>query len=127
MPSPKEIVGEVCRLFAEQRGMDAVERYFAPDYVEHNPEVPDGSLDGFRALLVREGLDEPRGRAFEMTVLNLIAECPDVAVHLKVSEPDRPPLIIMEIYRVRDGRIVEHWDVMQSMPAKPVNRRHAMA
>ena len=41
--------------------MLAVERYFSPDYIEHNPDIPGGNLEGFKQLLVREGLDEPRG------------------------------------------------------------------
>lgn len=111
---PKEVVAQICRLFAEHRGMEAVERYFSPDYIEHNPEIPGGNLDGFKDLLVRAGLDRPSGRKLEMKVLHTIAEGPDVFVHSVAREEGGPALTIMEIYRIRDGKAVEHWDVMQA-------------
>ena len=111
---PKEVVTQICRLFAEHRGMEAVERYFAPDYIEHNPEIPGGDLDGFKDLLVQAGLDVPSGRKLEMEVLHMIAEGPDVFVHSTAREAGGPALTIMEIYRIREGKAVEHWDVMQA-------------
>ena len=114
---PKQVVAEVCRLFEEHRCMEAVDRHFSPDYIEHNPQIPGGNLEGFKDLLVREGLDVPTGRPLEITVLQMIAEGPDVVVYMKAVEPGKPPLMIMEIYRVIDGKVVEHWDVMQAEPA----------
>lgn len=124
---PKQVVTAICELFQAQRGMDAVDRYFSADYIEHNPEIPGGNLDGFKQVLIREGLDEPRGHPMQLDVLRIIAEGSDVAVHLRVRQPDQPDLMIMELYRVRDGKVVEHWDVMQAAPAEPVNTVQPMA
>ncbi len=124
---PKRVIEEVYRLFQEQRGMEAVERYFSPNYVEHNPDIPGGNLEGFKHVLVREGLDEPRGHPMEMDVLKIVADGCDVAVHLRIRQPDQQDLMIMEFYRVEGGKAVEHWDVMQVAPVDPVNTSQHMA
>lgn len=115
-PNAREVVLEVCRLFAQHRGLEAVERYFSPEYIEHNPDIPGGNLEGFRRVLIREGLDEPRGRDVAIELLNVVAEGAEVGIYLKAVEKGKPPLMIMEVYRVEGGRIVEHWDVMQGAP-----------
>jgi len=125
--TPRNVVAALCALFQEQRCMLAVERYFSPDYIEHNPDIPGGNLEGFKQLLVREGLDEPRGHPMKLDVLRIIADGDDVAVHLRVRQLDQPDLMIMELYRVCDGKVVEHWDVMQTAPTDPVNTVHAMS
>jgi predicted SnoaL-like aldol condensation-catalyzing enzyme len=110
----KQVVLKVCELFEQQRGMEAAERYFSPDYIEHNPEIPGGDLDGFKEVLVRERMDKPHGRNVKIKVLKVIAEGDDVGVHMICEEPGNPPIMIMEIYRVKDGLVVEHWDTMRA-------------
>lgn len=34
-----------------------------------------------------------------------------------------PETVIVDIFRVENGKIAEHWDVMQPVPANPVNKR----
>ena len=117
---PRQIVLNVCALFEQHRGMEAAELYFSPDYIEHNPEIPGGNLDGFKHVLVREGMDRPRGKEVKLSVLHVVAEGDDVGVHMLCEQPNSPPLMIMELYRVKDGLIVEHWDTMRLMPEEPL-------
>jgi predicted SnoaL-like aldol condensation-catalyzing enzyme len=112
----KQVVLKVCELFKQHRGMEAAERYFSPDYIEHNPDIPNGNLDGFKHVLLREGVDRPRGRDIRISVLNVIAEGQEVGVHMMAEEAGKPALMIMEVYRVQDGLVVEHWDAMQLAP-----------
>lgn len=122
----KQVVLKVCELFEQHQGMEAAERYFLPDYIEHNQEIPTGNLEGFKEVLRREGLDKPSGRDVKITVLNILAEGDDVGVHMMCEEPGKPALMIMEIYRVRDGLVVEHWDTMRALPEHPVNGKSAV-
>lgn len=119
----KQVVLKVCELFEQHRGMEAAECHFSPDYIEHNPEIPNGNLAGFKEVLRREGMDKPSGREIRITVLNVIAEGDDVGVHMMCEEPGKPPLMIMEVYRVREGLVVEHWDVMRTLPEHALNGR----
>jgi len=125
--SPKDIILAACRLFEAMRGDEAVDRYFSPDYIEHNPTIVGGGIEGFRQLLRDEGFTtgvNRRGLSFH--IHHVVAEGELVFVHQHVTEPGKPPLIIMDLYRVHDGRIVEHWDVMQTVPDSAANDRHAM-
>ena len=36
---------------------------------------------------------------------------------------DHPEMVIVDIFRVANGKIAEHWDVMQAVPADAVNKR----
>ena len=42
-------------------------------------------------------------------------------VHVKASRPGAPDAAVADIYRFEDGRIVEHWDVLQTAPSDPVH------
>lgn len=47
-------------------------------------------------------------------------------VMIQVVQPktgDTPEAVIVDIFRVENGKIAEHWDVMQPVPANPVNKR----
>ena len=116
----KRVVQDICALFEQQRGMEAAERYFSPDYVEHNPEVPGGNLEGFKQVLVRERIDRPGLREVKLTVLKLFAEGDEVCVHMLCEEPGNPPISILEIYRVENGLVVEHWDAMHVEDQTPM-------
>src|SRR6266542_2019177 len=42
-------------------------------------------------------------------------------VHVKATRPSTPPTAVADIYRFSAGCIVEHWDVLQSVPPNPVH------
>jgi predicted SnoaL-like aldol condensation-catalyzing enzyme len=42
-------------------------------------------------------------------------------VHVRASRPGSPDAAVADIYRFENGRIVEHWDVLQPVPADPVH------
>jgi predicted SnoaL-like aldol condensation-catalyzing enzyme len=126
--SPRFVVGEAIRLMESRRGLEAVEKYFSPDYIEHNPTIPGGNLKGFVQLLKDEGFSElnPRDRQLEFHHHHFICEGEHVVVHHHVTEPGKPTLVFMDIYRVQDGKIVEHWDAIQPVPENPTNKRYLM-
>jgi predicted SnoaL-like aldol condensation-catalyzing enzyme len=127
--SPKEVVEAASRLLEARRGLEAVEKYFAPNYIEHNPSVAGGDLAGFLKMLRDERFTEdspPDGRDLRFHADHIICEGEFVVVHQHVTEPGKPTLVFMDIYRVRNGRIMEHWDVIQTAPDNPVNRRVPM-
>jgi predicted SnoaL-like aldol condensation-catalyzing enzyme len=49
-----------------------------------------------------------------------------VLIHQHITETGMPTLVFMDLFRVRDGRIVEHWDVIQTAPDNPANTRVTM-
>ena len=47
--------------------------------------------------------------------------CDLAMVHVKASRPGAPDAAVADIYRFEDGRIVEHWDVLQQVPVHAVH------
>ncbi|MER6957953.1 nuclear transport factor 2 family protein [Streptomyces sp. NPDC000618] len=98
--------------------LSAIDKYDSPDYIQHNPITPDGP-DGLKATL------GPYFEAFpQSTALpkRIIAEGDLVAVHSNfITGPGDRGQSVVDLFRVRNGKIVEHWDVMQAVPATSAN------
>jgi predicted SnoaL-like aldol condensation-catalyzing enzyme len=92
-----------------------VDRLFSPFYKQHNPEIPDGP-EVIRSLigsLTAEFRYEPG-----MTV----AEGDLVMVHGRYVGWGPEPMIAVDIFRFAEGKIVEHWDVMQKEVLAPLTK-----
>lgn len=103
-----------------KRDPRAAEKYFSPQYIQHNPHYPNGRdvLPGLIANL-------PADFKFETGLI--VAQGDLVMVHNRYSGIAPKPMIAVDIYRVRDGRIVEHWDVLQEeTPASASQNGNAM-
>jgi len=83
-----------------------VERYFAPDYIQHNPAIPNGpkAIADFIASLSKDFSYEP-GMA--------VAEGDMVMVHGRYVGFGKKPMVAVDIFRVANGKLAEHWDVLQ--------------
>ena len=86
---------------------EAIPTYFSEDYKQHNPNFPDGlePLYGFAS-------NPPPG--VKVQIGNVIADEDQglVALHVRVEGFTEVPLIAIDIFRVKDGMIVQHWDAM---------------
>jgi predicted SnoaL-like aldol condensation-catalyzing enzyme len=102
----------------EKRPAEAVEKYGGSQYIQHNPQAPDGFeafvqfVEGFTAQFPQLSLDIKRS----------IAEGDLVATHclLKTSPEDRGSAVA-DFFRLEDGKVVEHWDVLQPVPESAAN------
>lgn len=82
----------------------AVDDYFGPVYTQHNPSVPDG-VDALKGLI--ENLGD-----LELTTARVIADGDLVAMHNRYVGFGPEPMIAFDVFRLEDGKIVEHWDNM---------------
>ncbi len=119
--SPKEVVTAFYEMaFVKGQTREAILKYISPTtYIQHNPMVPDGRE---AALAVLPDLVAKSGMRAE--IKRVIAEGDLVVVHSRAAvpgKPDAPVLAIMDIFRVQDGLIVEHWDVIQEVPKTSAN------
>jgi predicted SnoaL-like aldol condensation-catalyzing enzyme len=87
------------------RDPSVVELYFAPNYIQHNPAIPNGpkAIAGFIANLNKDFSYEP-GMA--------VAEGNLVMVHGRYVGFGPKPTIAVDIFRVANGKVAEHWDVL---------------
>jgi predicted SnoaL-like aldol condensation-catalyzing enzyme len=118
--SPKDVVFEFYKLAAEQlRPREAFERYATPDFVEHSADIAGGTREAAIAFL--EGLIK-RFPSPNWKVVRSAAEDDLVFLHVHVTPaPGERGVAIAEIFRVENGKLVEHWDVIQPVPERPVN------
>jgi predicted SnoaL-like aldol condensation-catalyzing enzyme len=118
--NPKAVVLQFYKLaLAKFNPKDAFEKYATPDFVEHSADIAGGTRQAAIAFL--EGLirrfPEPKWE-----IVRSAAEGNLVFLHVHVTPaPGERGVAIVEIFRVQNGKIVEHWDVIQPVPEKPVN------
>jgi predicted SnoaL-like aldol condensation-catalyzing enzyme len=101
-----------------QKDFDAAVKYFGPRYVQHNPTAPDG-IEGFRKFVAFLKEKAPNSHS---EIKKVFADGDYVILHVhSVREPGTAGRAIVDIFRLENGKIVEHWDVIQDVPEKSVN------
>ncbi len=103
-----------------ERDARVVQELFAPDYIQHNPTIPSGR-DAIGALVG----SLPEGFRYEPGMV--VAEGSIVMIHGRYVGWAPEPMVAVDIFRVDNGRLVEHWDVMQAeVPAHETKSTNAM-
>ena len=124
--TPKQVVDNFDDLILAHKPRQAIETYIAPDFVEHDPEVAVDGRDGLLKYMHDHGW-ETNGNAEMRDIIDReIVSGPMVVVHhhLYRNATDRG-VVYVDIFRVENGLIQEHWDVMQPIPEHTDNK-HTM-
>ena len=117
--SNKKIVRDFYELaFNQHKPTEAAKRYIGDRYVQHNPHVPNGA-EAFYGYFEGFFKDHPKSR---VEIKRVLADGDLVVLHLHsiADESDRGRAIV-DIFRVEGSKIVEHWDVIQDIPAQAAN------
>ncbi|WP_229414984.1 nuclear transport factor 2 family protein [Massilia aurea] len=102
----KALVLEAMTSLFQAHDASAVDRLYAADYIQHNPDIPQGR-DALRALVAGMSKDvhyEPG---------MMVAEGDLVAIHGRIRGWAEAPQVVVDLFRIEDGRLAEHWDVLQ--------------
>jgi predicted SnoaL-like aldol condensation-catalyzing enzyme len=101
-----------------KKDFDAAAKYLGPGYIQHNPGAADG-IDGLKAFIqfLRDKFPNSHSE-----IVRAFADGDYVILHVHaIREPGTRGLAIVDIFRLEDGKIVEHWDVRQEVPEKAAN------
>lgn len=109
---------EFYRMAYEGQPKKAVELYLGEDYIQHNPDVANGKI-GFIDYFNRMRNEYPN-KSIEF--VRCIAEGDLVALHTHQIWPEGDEYVTMDFFRFdSDGKICEHWDSIQKIPATSEN------
>ena len=123
-PDNHKIVETFCTDVFVRHDLNRLDEYMRDDYIQHNEDVPQGKA-GFREFFVNTFKAMPD---FRYTVKKIVAEGDIVmvystttATHSSGSWLRQPPtgnklnFDVVDIFRVENGMIAEHWDVADSL------------
>ena len=115
----KKNVVEFYNKALNDKDFDAARKYMGPRYIQHNPVAADGP-EGLKAFIqfLRDKFPQSRSE-----IKRVFADGDYVIVHVhSVREPGTRGRAIIDIFRLENGKVVEHWDVVQDVPEKAANQ-----
>jgi predicted SnoaL-like aldol condensation-catalyzing enzyme len=115
----KEIVVAFYKMiFQDHKVREALDLYVGDRYIQHNPLAPDGT-EALIKFFEPYFANNPQARS-EIKRVATEGDLVWLHVHAKSSETDRG-MAVVDIFRVENGKVVEHWDVVQPIPEKSAN------
>jgi predicted SnoaL-like aldol condensation-catalyzing enzyme len=95
-----------------------VDRYISPDYIQHSPMAAPGR-DSLKAFLRMVRTASPNS---SQKLLRAFVDGDHVILHYHVKkDPGDLGFVVMDIFRLTNGMVVEHWDCVQDVPAHSPN------
>lgn len=112
----KKLVSTFYQELFGDKNIDAIDKYLGDTYIQHNPSLPDGK----EAL--KQGVTQWFKGAPKETIdiKHLGADGDLVYIHTKANFGPKA-MSVIDIFRIENDKIVEHWDVLQEVPDKSAN------
>ena len=106
-------------VFSKHQVQTYSDRYIDTQYIQHNPYVADGKTP-FVNYFTQYFKEHPDAKN---TIKRVVAEGDLVVLHVHSTQnAQNRGEAVVDIFRVEQGKIVEHWDAVQSVPAESANR-----
>ena len=113
----KKIVVEFYQKLFGDKDISAIDQYLVEDYIQHNPIAADGRK-AIKDLATKWLANQPKTK---VDFQKVVADGDLVFLHIKTKGPSGKDMSLVDMFRLKNGKIVEHWDVMQEVPEKSLN------
>src|SRR3990167_5678002 len=114
----KKNVVEFYNLVINEKNFDAASKYLGSHYTQHNPTAADGA-EGLKAFIQFLRDNYPNAHS---EIKRVFADGDYVILHVhSIREPNTRGRAIFDLFKLEDGKIVEHWDAVQDIPEKSAN------
>ncbi|RYG69934.1 hypothetical protein EON80_08895 [bacterium] len=114
----KKLVLDFYQRFFGDKDVSAADRYLAPSYIQHNPNAATGReavKKFFTPFFANPAIPKTK-----IDVKRVAANGDLVWLHIR-SKTTGSERAVVDIFRVENGKIAEHWDVVQNVPEKSAN------
>ena len=112
------IATEFYDLLLNQKDWERGSAMIGNRYVQHNLNAPDG-IEGIKAHIEMLARDYPQNRG---EIKRAFSRGDLVALHIhNRRSPDVRGNTVVDMFRIEDGKVVEHWDVVQAIPERAQN------
>lgn len=106
----KMLVEQFYNEFFNEHNINSALKYVKENYIQHNPGVGQGRQSLMDAFQEKFHLHPD----FKLEIKMIISEEDMVVVYLKnIDTQGRTKVRVVDIYRIEDGLLAEHWDVLQ--------------
>ncbi|HEY9049589.1 MAG TPA: ester cyclase [Ohtaekwangia sp.] len=112
----KKLVAEFYQELFGDKNPEAIDKYIGDTYIQHNPILPDGK-EPLKQAVVQWFKGAPKEK---IDIHHLSADGDLVYIHTKATFGGKVSSIV-DIFRLENNKIVEHWDVIQTVPEKSAN------
>jgi len=118
MEENKKVVLQLYEAAINQKDFEAAAKFLGPHYTQHNPNAMDGA-EGLKSFLAFLRAKLPN---YHSDIKQVFADGDYVILHVhNVPTPGARGNAIVDIFRLENGKVVEHWDVKQEIPEKSAN------
>jgi len=115
--SNKAIVLAMYKHIIGQCDIGLIDTYISDTYIQHSPTVKDGKQGLAEMIAVLKSI--PRAGETVSPIVRTIEDGAFVAVHLDVTFMGKR-MAVLDIFRLYDGKLAEHWDAVQECPLQAV-------
>lgn len=120
----KQIVIDFYKKVIGEQDLEYAEKSVTDNYIQHNPLVRTGKAGFLEAITYLKQLPKPKNPT--KPFMRIITENDHVVVHLSVEFGGQKK-IVLEVFRLENGLIAEHWDAIQNQSEESLNGNSEIA
>jgi len=110
-------------IIINQQKWDRISEFVDPGYIQHKPEIADG-IPGLLSFMRWVYENSPN---HESRLVRALVDGEFVTLHVNViNAVEHANLAVMDIFRLKNGKLIEHWDVARPVPTKGLKNDNTM-